>query len=169
MPRRRRRLPRFTDRIRLGDTDLRVSPMCLGMVRSDRAIAAAFEAGINFFFLTADMHWPLYEASRRGLRKLIGSRKGVRDDIVVAVASYPTQPEFCTAPFVEVVESIAGLGRIDVAVMGGVYAADLVARHAVYAEHKRSHYVGIRAIGATFHDRLAVPAAMTHGLVDIAL
>ena len=99
MPRPRRRLPRFTDRLRLSDTDLRVSPVCLGKVRSDRTIAAAFEAGINFFFLTADMHWPLYEASRRGLEKLIRSRRGIRDQIVVAAASYVTQPEFCTMPF----------------------------------------------------------------------
>jgi hypothetical protein len=164
----RRRLPRFTDRLRLGDSGLRVSPVCLGMVGSDRTIAAAFEAGINCFFLTADMHWPLYEWSRRGLQKLIRSRKGVRDEIVVAVASYPTQPEFCTMPFEEVVAAIPGLGRVDVAVMGGVYAADLVARHAVYAGHKRSHYLGVRAIGGTFHDRKAVPAAMAHGLVDMA-
>src|SRR5215469_14434904 len=64
----RQMLPRLTDRLVLGDEGLSVSPFCLGMVRSPDAVSAAFDAGINFFFLSADMHWPLYEPLRLGLR-----------------------------------------------------------------------------------------------------
>ena len=64
----RTQLPRFSDRLALGKRGLAVSPFCLGLVEDPATISAAFDAGINFFFLTADMHWPLYEASRRGLR-----------------------------------------------------------------------------------------------------
>lgn len=168
MRRARRRLPRLTDRLRLGETPLRASPICLGAVGADRTIAAAFEAGVNCFFITADMHWPLYEASRRGLRKLLATRKGIRDEIVVVVACYVTQPDFCTMPFAEVLAAVDGLGHIDVALMGGVYGHDFMPRHAVYAEHKRLGRFGVRAIGASFHERRLVPPAVSHGLVDMA-
>ena len=69
------------------------------------------DAGINFFFLTADMHWPYYEASRRGLEQLFARQPSVRQHVVVAAACYPTQPEFCAMPFAEVVESVRGLRR----------------------------------------------------------
>ena len=163
-----RRLPQPTDRIRLSDTEVSVSPVCLGWVRSPRTIAAAFEAGINHFFLTADMHWPIYEASRRGLRSLFASRRGVRDDVVVTVACYVTQPDFCSVPFQEVIDSVAGLGHVDVAVMGGVYANDFLPRRAVHTEHRRLRRYGVRAVGATFHDRNLVPEAVTERLVDVA-
>ena len=56
MARTPRRLPKLTDRIALGRIGLRVSLFCLGLVRRPQTIAAAFESGINFFFLTADLH-----------------------------------------------------------------------------------------------------------------
>lgn len=163
-----RSLPQLTDRIRLGDTQVSVSPFCLGWVHSPRTIAAAFEAGINHFFLTADMHWPVYEASRRGLRSLFASRRGVRDDVVVTVACYVTQPDFCSVPFQEVIDSVAGLGHVDVAVMGGVYATDFLQRQAVHAGHRRVGRYGVRAVGATFHERSLVPQAVSGRLVDVA-
>jgi hypothetical protein len=65
-------LPAFTDRLPLSASPLRVSPICLGMVRDPETIPAAFDAGINiFFFFSADMHWPLYEPSRQGLAGLL--------------------------------------------------------------------------------------------------
>jgi len=51
-----RELPRPADRLPLGTSGLEVSPICIGMVEDPRTIPAAFEAGINFFFVTADMH-----------------------------------------------------------------------------------------------------------------
>jgi hypothetical protein len=161
-------LPRFEERLSLGARGIRVSPICLGMVDSPQTIAAAFDAGINFFFVTADMHWPYYEASRRGLEKLFARGRRVRSQVVVAAASYVTQPEFCTLPFLEVIDSVEGLERIDVAIMGGVYGSDFASRQPLYAEHRRIGHAGIRAIGATFHERKAAPAAITRGLVDIA-
>jgi hypothetical protein len=162
-------LPRLTDRLALGDQGLRVSPFCLGMVRSSDAVCAAFDAGINFFFLSADMHWPLYEASRRGLERLLGRGRGVRDQVVVAAVSYATQPEFCSAPFAEVLEAVPGLGRIDVPIAGGAYANEFPTRLGVYEGHRRTGYMGARAIGASFHDRQAALLACNHNLVDLVL
>ena len=147
---------------------MHVSPVCVGMVDSPRTIAAAFEAGINFFLLTADMHWPYYEATRRGLARLFASGRNVRDQVVVAVACYPTQPEFCSAPFIEVLEAVPHLRRIDVGVMGGVYTRDFASRLEVYRHHRRSRHAGIGAIGASFHERRAARAALASSLVDLA-
>lgn len=163
----RRRLPSPSSRLTLR-RGLRVSPICIGIVGDPRTVEAAFEAGINFFFVTADMHWPLYAATRRGLRSLFRRGPSVRDEVAVAGVCYPTQPEFNEAPFEELVAAVPGLGRIDVAVMGGAYGSDFFVRQPVYARHRATRYAGIRAIGATFHDRAAVAPAMNHGLVDIA-
>src|SRR5687768_7818838 len=84
---------------------LAVSPLCLGIVGDPRVVGAAFEAGINFFFLSADLHWPMYDALRVGLRDLF-SVKSRRDDVVVAGVSYATQPEFCDEPFSEVLDAV---------------------------------------------------------------
>jgi hypothetical protein len=159
----RRELPRFQQRISLGE--LRVSPFCLGIVGDWRAIPAAFELGINFFFVTTDMHWPLYEASRHGLEDLFASRPGIRDEIVVAGACYPTQPEFCVAPFRELVQALPGLERVDLLVAGGAYAADLIPRVNVLRTATRA--LGARAVGASFHDRRTAALAANHGLVDL--
>lgn len=146
-----------------------VSPFCLGYVRSPDAIPAAFDAGINFFFLSADLHWPGYEASRRGLEMLLARGPHVRQQIVVAVAIYPTQPEFCMMGLQEVLEAVPGLETVDVAVAGGSYAHEFLTRLPVYQEHRRRGFAGVRAIGTTFHDRRAALLAVNHGLVDIAL
>ena len=39
---------------------------------------AAFDAAINCFFVSTDMHWPFYEQPRRGLKLLLarGSERG---------------------------------------------------------------------------------------------
>lgn len=147
---------------------MRVSPICVGAVDDPRTVEAAFEAGINFFFVTTDMHWPVYEATRRGLRALFRARPGVRDEVVVAGVCYPTQPEFNAMPFEELIAALPGLDRIDVAVMGGTYGTDFMARLPVYHAHRRSRFAGIRAIGASFHDRAAAAPAVNHGLVDAA-
>jgi len=162
------RLPQFTDRLALGREGLAVSPFCLGIVRMPETIGAAFDAGINFFFLTADMHWPLYRNSRRGLRELLARGHGVRDQIVVAAVCYPTQPEFCSMPFEERLEEIPGLDRLDVLIAGGAYAGEFAARLPVYQEHRRTGFAGCRAIGATFHDRSAALRALVENAVDIA-
>src|SRR4051812_39900076 len=69
-------LPAPGDRLPLGDCGLKVSPFCLGMVGEPATVPAAFDAGVNFFFVTADMHWPLYEMTRRGLADLLARGGG---------------------------------------------------------------------------------------------
>ena len=165
---RRATLPRPTDRLPLGRSGLTVSPFCLGQVRDPATVLAAFDAGINFFFVTADMHWPLYEPLRRGLVQLLKRRRGIRDRIVVAAAAYATQPEFCWWPFREVLGAVPGLGRVDVTVAGGAYGYELHRRLPVYREHVRQEHVGARAIGVSFHDRKAARDAVKASTVDIA-
>lgn len=161
-------LPRLTDRLTLGETDLQVSPFCLGIVRSEDTASAAFDAGINFFFLSADLHWPWYETARRGLEKLLARGPGIREQVVVALVSYVTQPEFCAGALEEGLDAVAGLQFVDVAVVGGAYSQEFLARLHIY-RHIRDHgNLGNKATGTTFHDRMAALWAMNHNLVDIA-
>jgi aryl-alcohol dehydrogenase-like predicted oxidoreductase len=167
---RRTALPKMNDRRPLGRSGLDVSPFCLGRVVDPMTVPAAFDAGVNFFFITADMHWPVYEASRRGLELLLERGGGVRDRIVVGVVSYVTQPVFCHAPFREVIEAVKGLERIDLTIIGGAYAGEFMVRLAEYAYHRGENgsVPGARAVGASFHDRVAAAYAARHALVDVA-
>ena len=165
---RRQTLPHFTDRLPLGDQGLLVSPFCLGMVRSPEAVSAAFDAGINFFFLSADMHWPLYEPLRCGLKDLLRRGGGIRDEIVLGAACYPTQPDFCTYPFQEVLDAAPEFKRLDLLIAGGVYSRDFPERLPVYQQHRRGNFLGSRAIGMSFHDRQTALTAISQRLVDIA-
>src|SRR5947207_1008642 len=125
---RRTTLPQFTDRLPLGTSGLRVSPICLGQVRHPESVLAAYEAGVNFFFITGDLHWPLYEELRRGLELLLRRGGGIRDEIVVAACSYCTQPELPVGAIQETLAAVPGLERIDVAVAGCAYGHELLHR-----------------------------------------
>jgi hypothetical protein len=164
----RTQLPSLGDRLALGRT-LRVSPICLGITQRSEVVSCAFDAGINFFFVSADLHWPLYDPLRRGLETLLDRGGGIRDEIVVAGVSYATQPEFCTAPFGELLESVRGLGRFDVLIAGGAYGAELPARLAVYVRHRERAFCGARAIGVSFHDRAAAAVEANAGTADLCL
>jgi hypothetical protein len=164
---RARRWPRLTDRYRLGTTGPGTSPICVGRVGAPGIVPAAFDAGVNFFFVTADMHWPVYEHTRRGLEMLFARGGGVRDEVVVGVVSYVAQPEFTRMPFQEVIDATAGLERIDLSIVGGAYATDLTTRLISYGQHRRADVLGVRAVGATFHDRIACAHAINHDLIDI--
>ena len=109
------------DRLAVGRTGMTVSPACLGMVRDPRLVLDAFDCGINFFFVTADMHWPLYDGIRRGLAELFHARPGSRDEVVVAAVSYVSDPAFLVQPFRELLEAVPGLGRLDITVAGVCY------------------------------------------------
>lgn len=160
----RERLPHPQDRYDL--RGLKVSPFCLGITQIED-LTHAFSHGFNFFFLSADMHWPLYEGTRRALARLLAS--GVpRSEIVVACVSYVAQPEFSFAPFAEVVEAVPGLSHLDVAVMGGVYENNFLVRQSMYRNHREQRFQGITAMGASFHDREMVRTAMENHLVDIS-
>lgn len=164
---RRGRLPRLTDRLPLGK-ELAVSPFALGATNSPATVLAAFEAGINFFFLSADMHWPIYEALRVGLTELITHDPTARERIVIAAVAYVTRPEFMTVPFEEVLEAFPALGGLDVLVAGGAYLDDFFPRLPVYERHRSAGHCGASAIGASFHERAAARLAIHHELVDIA-
>ncbi|HWO14234.1 MAG TPA: hypothetical protein VNN80_32235, partial [Polyangiaceae bacterium] len=150
-----------------------MSPICLGWVGHPSVIPAAYDAGINFFFLTSDMHWPLYEATRRGLADLLRRSPAIRDRVVVGVTSYVQEPDFCHMPFREVIAAVPGLGRIDVTILGSAHSREFLLRlpeyhaHRLDGEHPTS-VRGVRATGATFHDRGAGLLAVNHGLVDVA-
>lgn len=161
---RRVALPRLTDRISLGE--YAVSPFCVGMVDSADTIGAAFDAGINFFFVTADLHWPRYSAARTGLERLLA--RAPRNQIVVAAAAYVTQPEFCRMPFREVIDAIPGVGCLDVLVAGGAYGSELPGRLPIYRRHREERFAGAGALGVSFHDRGAAVGAIQQGEIDVA-
>ena len=164
----KRDLPRLSDRLPLGSSGLEVSPICIGIVGDPDTIPAAFEAGVNFFFVTADMHWPAYEAMRRGLARLLDGNRASRDAIVVGVVAYVTQPVFMWAPFVEVLEEVPILERIDLTVAGGCYRPEYAQRERVLASHREATHVGARAVGASFHDRSLAREVLERDNLDIA-
>jgi hypothetical protein len=161
-------LPKLTDRYALGASGLEVSPVCLGMVADPAIIPAAYDAGINFFFITADMHWPLYDATRAGLFRLFRDRPEAREKIVVGVVSYVSQPEFGWLPFREVVDSLPGLSHIDLTIAGGSYGHEIEQRLVTYEKHRADRYLGTRATGVTFHDRPAIVPVLDRHALDIA-
>src|SRR5262245_43928979 len=138
------------------------------MVGAPATISEAFDLGVNFFFVTADMHWPLYEGTRSGLADLLARGRHVRDEIVVAGVCYPTQPEFCSMPFQELLRAVPRLQRLDVMLAGGAYGDEVGSRLAVYRGHRERGFLGNRAIGVTFHDRVAAVSAVRSGGLDIA-
>ncbi len=154
---------------RLSLGPFQVSPICLGVTARPEVVVAAFDAGINFFFVSGDLHWPLYEPMRRGLEALLSRGGGIRDDIVVAAASYLTQPEFGSIPFRELLDNVKGLGRLDILVAGGAYGHEIGTRLPVYVRHREQAFCGARAIGASFHDRVAAAAEANRGAVDLVL
>jgi hypothetical protein len=161
------KLPRATDRIAIGER-LHVSPLCIGMVDEPETVPAAFDLGINFFYLTTDMHWPMYDGLRRGLSLLFERGTAVRDRVVVALVSYVTQPEFCILPFEETIDAVPGLERADITVIGGSYASDFFIRHEKFKTHRTGSIKGgASGLGASFHDRAAAGTALSHDLVDI--
>jgi aryl-alcohol dehydrogenase-like predicted oxidoreductase len=164
----RKRLPQFNDRLVLGNQGLRVSPFCLGWVHSADTVVAAFEAGINFFLITTDLHWPVYEATRRGVRELLARGPAIRDQIVIAAVCYQTRPSLCYGPFLELLEELPGLERLDVLIAGAVYADEQDKRMPVYEEHRATGFQGARAIGTSFHDRAAALAGIRDNRLDIA-
>ncbi len=163
----REHLPRMTDRLALGKGGLQVSPFCLGLTASPDAVSAAYDHGVNFFFFSADMHWPLYESTRRGLETLLQRGGGIRDRIIVGVVSYCTQPEFCIAPFQEALAAVPGLERIDLAIAGGAYSHEILMRLPILHQHRTGRFLGIRAIGCTFHDRAGARLMTGRDLLDI--
>lgn len=166
----RSQLPRATDRLPLGPAGLAVSPLCIGITADPAVIPAAFDAGVNFFFLTGDLHWPLYEGTRRGLEMLLARGPATRDAIVVAVVSYLEEPLFQHLQFHEVIQSVRGLNRVDVLVAGAVpHAESFNGRYASMVRARQAGHAGARAIGATFHDRATALGSLNLNCLDLSL
>ncbi|MEJ7603235.1 MAG: hypothetical protein WKG01_35435 [Kofleriaceae bacterium] len=155
----------MTDRLPLGA--LHVSPICLGAVDDPDTVLAAYDRGVNFFFVSADLHWPRYQPLRLGLERLFVERPGARDRIVVAGVSYIVQREFCSVAFQELVDAVRGLDRLDVLVAGGAYGSD-EPRFTRYATLRDDCHTGARAIGASFHDRGAALRCIADASFDLA-
>jgi len=138
------------------------------MVRSVDTPCAAFDAGINFFFLSSDLHWPHYDLARRGLEKLLARGPNIREEVVVALVSYVTQPEFCAGALEEGLAAVSGLTFADLLIIGGAYSEEFLTRLQLYEEILRYGSLGSRATGTTFHDRIAARLAINHSMVDVA-
>jgi hypothetical protein len=162
------RLPDPRDRLALGPARIPVSPICLGMVSAPEILIAAFDAGVNFFFVTCDLHWPVYAPVREGLAALLARGDVARGDIAIAAASYVTQPEFSRAPFRELLEEVPALERLDLLVIGGAYGGELDGRLRAYRQNLSDGLGGAAALGASFHDRAAAVRAINQGAVDLA-
>ena len=93
---------------------------------------------------------------------------GVRDDIVVAVVSYVSQPEFALGAYLEALAAVERLERIDVLVIGCTYRHDFLTRLAGLSQRPPSALDASRVIGGSFHDRVAARWAVRKNLVDIA-
>lgn len=166
---RRRTLPRITDRITLGQSGLKVSPYCLGMTQDPETVIKAYEAGVNFFFVTADLHWPIYRGLRDGLAKLIAANPARRDELVIAVVSYLDNPLFSALQFHEVINEIPGMKRADLIIAGAVSSdQNFYSRLESLATARQRSHCGARAIGATFHQRQLALAADHYNLLDIS-
>lgn len=161
-------LPRATDRLPLGREGLEVSPLCIGMVGDPAIVPAAFDAGVNFFFLSADLHWPLYDSLRRGLELLFSRGGSIRDEVVVGVVSYLEEPIFRYLQFHEVTDSVAGLERADVLIAGAVSnEKSLNDRYRSIHDAQRNGHMSSRAIGASFHDRRSALISLNYDFLDI--
>jgi len=124
---------------------------------------------MNFFFVTADLHWPLYAGVREGLARLLDGNKSRRQEIVVGVVSYLENPLFSALQFNEVISEVPGLGYVDLMIAGAVSSdssfysrVDSISRARAAGRH------GAKAIGATFHQRSLALAADHYSLLDIS-
>jgi aryl-alcohol dehydrogenase-like predicted oxidoreductase len=159
-------LPQLKDRLPLGQSGLSVSPICLGITKR-QTVPAAFAAGINFFFISNDLHWVLYSELMAGIADLLAS--GVpRDDIVIAGASYLSEPLFGYLQFNELLSAVPGLERIDILIAGAAETENFLPRYERLVLAKKHRLWGCRAIGASFHNRSAARMAICSDLLDIA-
>jgi len=161
-------LPGLKDRLTLGANALSVSPFCQGMLDDDPAfVLSAYDAGINFFFVSCDLHWPYYDTMRRGLAQLFARGRGIRDRVVVAAVTYIVDPETSIQARKELLDAVPGLDRLDVLVAGMVRETEIGLRlHALERALAEAQY-GARAIGATFHERAAAAYALRNDLLDV--
>ena len=161
---RRTEFPRASDRIPVGD--LHASPLCLGAVDHADAVERAFCQGINFFFVSCDLHWPAYRETKAGLRRLLRRRASRRADVCVAVTTYVSHSDFIAAALDELLTDLPELESIDLLVAGGLYEHDALSRVHGLAQLRRAGWC--RAIGGSFHDRAAARVVIPSQALDLA-
>ena len=165
-PAKRLQLPKPTDRYALGNSGLAVNPICLGMTQQ-HTVRAAFDAGINFFFISNDLHWSRYLPLMLGLGELLAS--GVnRDAIVIAGVSYLSEPLFQSLQFKELLTAMPRLARIDLLIAGAADESNFGLRQRSLQDARARKHVGCLAIGASFHDRATARQAICDELIDVA-
>lgn len=162
-----KKLPKPGDRVALGSSSLSVSPFCLGWVEDPDTVLAAFDLGINFFFLPSDYHLPLYRHSIEGLRRLLARGADVRDRIVVAGVGYIENPAFFSSTLQELLWAAPELARLDVGLAGAVTAANAGRLGQLRAMRERGE-LEVAATGGSFHSREAARAAIGAGDLDVA-
>jgi hypothetical protein len=147
--------------------DARVSRLAIGAVSEWRTIPAAFEAGINLFFVSSDFHWPIYARLREGLNRLLESPRA-RQEVVLMVTSYIADPRFVGAALDEVVMAVPAARKTRLVLCaGGLMAQDSEAR----LRSTRSLAQEQKALGVagTFHDRVQALRALTTRAVELGL
>jgi aryl-alcohol dehydrogenase-like predicted oxidoreductase len=162
--RRQNELPRAHQRILVAGKE--VSPFCLGQVKDPQTIIRAYERGVNFFFLSCDLHWAGYQACFDGLRELLRRSPSVRDTICIATTSYVHNPDFVRGALSDLNKELPELGHLDLVVAGGLYEHDADVRIASMLQLKEEGVC--KAVGASFHDRLACRRVLDEGILDIA-
>jgi hypothetical protein len=146
--------------------EFEVSKIGLGIVGSPDVVRRAFEQGVNLFFISVDLHWPLYEAARRGIVSLLAS--GVpRSDVVIAGITYITHPRLCSAGYDELLRAMPDLGHIDVGVMGILGADAFAGQLDTFMRLRDGVNPAFRAIGAFAHDEIAARLALLSGMLDL--
>ncbi len=166
--RRTARLPRFSDRCSLRGLDIEVSHYLITVVETPDVVERAFEKGINFFLLGADLHWPMYEATRIGLRRILQA-SGVRQKIVVAGMSFVNVTNGARAAFREIVKAVPELEALDVLVIGSAGCHDFISRLQEYETYIEKGWIKARSIGALFENYRTARIAMAAGAVGVAM
>jgi aryl-alcohol dehydrogenase-like predicted oxidoreductase len=162
-----RAFPKPTERIHLGASSLWVSPFCLGWVEDPDTVLAAFDIGINFFFLPSDYHLPLYRHTIEGIQRLLARGTDMRDRIVVAGVGYIENPAFFSGTLQELLWAVPELGRLDVGLAGAVTSAS-ESRIAQLDAMRKDGELDVAAIGASFHSRSCARTAIERAALDIA-
>lgn len=162
----RKAFPQVSDRIALrGSAGLAVSPVCIGMVQDPAVVVAAYDAGVNFFFLSGDLHWKAYEPLRVGLRHLSAARPASVDEAVVGVVTYLAQPDLMEGAWEDALREVDQFAN-KVLVVGGVFREDLQ-RRADTAARVHAACASTTPFGLTIHDTALAMIEAVHCMASI--
>ncbi len=159
--------PSLTDRIQVEGIPVGISPVCLGPVAEPRDVRMAHDLGINCFVVSADLHWPRYEALRLGIVDLVRRDASAREQIVLIAVSYSTNPKFCHTPFLELLEALPGIVGVDLSAMGAVNHSEFLARWYEHQKHLRGTVPGVKGLAAFCDEPLSAFVATSRRMVEL--